>query len=96
MCNIYIYIYIIQIFVVFLCVCLFGGFRSTQDIWTVAEIAPWRICKKDYKGRIPNTLEAEVFSPAEMACFNDFFGENHRENGGFMGFDGILWDITMI
>ena len=21
---------------------------------------------------------------------------NHRENGGFMGFDGILWDITMI
>ena len=22
--------------------------------------------------------------------------ENHRENGGFMGFDGILWAITMI
>ena len=22
--------------------------------------------------------------------------ENHRDNGGFMGFDGILWDITTI
>ena len=24
----------------------------------LARSAPWRICKKDYKGRIPNTLEA--------------------------------------
>ena len=22
--------------------------------------------------------------------------ENHRENGGFMGFEWILWDVTMI
>ena len=25
-----------------------------------------------------------------------FSASNHRENGDFMGFDGILWDITMV